>query len=51
MSIDMKFQENRKIIVFDLGNVLIDWNIDYLYKAIIPDGRERAALCSQRPKI
>lgn len=43
MSIDMKFQEDRKIIVFDLGNVLIDWNIDYLYKAIIPDGRERAA--------
>ncbi|HEX4374604.1 MAG TPA: HAD family phosphatase [Puia sp.] len=28
-------------IVFDLGGVLIDWNPDYVYKAIFPDEKER----------
>ncbi|HEX4851981.1 MAG TPA: HAD family phosphatase [Puia sp.] len=28
-------------VVFDLGNVLIDWNPDYVYREIFPDEKER----------
>lgn len=28
-------------IIFDLGNVLIDWNIQYLYQQVIPDETRR----------
>jgi 2-haloacid dehalogenase len=30
-----------KVVVFDFGGVLIDWNPDYLYRKLIPDARER----------
>lgn len=29
-------------VVFDVGNVLLDWNPSYLYEKLIPDGEERA---------
>jgi 2-haloacid dehalogenase len=28
-------------VVFDIGNVLIEWNPDHLYRELIPDNRER----------
>ncbi|MBN9668852.1 HAD family hydrolase [Roseibium aggregatum] len=28
-------------VVFDIGNVLIEWNPDYLYRRLIPDAQER----------
>lgn len=28
-------------VVFDIGNVLIEWNPDYLYRKLIPDDEER----------
>ncbi|MBO6511604.1 MAG: HAD family phosphatase [Roseibium sp.] len=28
-------------VVFDIGNVLIEWNPDHLYRKLIPDTRER----------
>jgi len=28
-------------VVFDVGNVLIEWNPEYLYRKLIPDERER----------
>lgn len=31
-----------KIVVFDVGAVLIDWNPDYLYRNLIPDDATRA---------
>ena len=30
-----------KVVVFDFGGVLIDWNPDYLYRKLIPDAGER----------
>jgi 2-haloacid dehalogenase len=30
-----------KTIIFDLGNVLIDWNPDYVFKKLIPDDEKR----------
>ena len=30
-----------KVVVFDCGGVLIDWNPDYLYRKLIPDAHER----------
>jgi len=30
-----------KVVVFDFGGVLIDWNPDYLYRKLIPDANER----------
>jgi 2-haloacid dehalogenase len=30
-----------KTIIFDLGNVLIDWNPEYVYKTLIPDDAKR----------
>jgi 2-haloacid dehalogenase len=30
-----------KTIIFDLGNVLIDWNPDYVFKKLIPDEDKR----------
>lgn len=30
-----------KVVVFDFGGVLIDWNPDYLYRKLIPDPDER----------
>ncbi len=30
-----------KAVVFDVGNVLLDWNPDYLYRKLIPDADER----------
>ncbi|WP_206951004.1 HAD family hydrolase [Trinickia acidisoli] len=30
-----------KVVVFDFGGVLIDWNPDYLYRKLIPDADER----------
>lgn len=30
-----------KVVVFDFGGVLIDWNPDYLYRKLIPDEGER----------
>lgn len=30
-----------KVVVFDFGGVLIDWNPDYLYSKLIPDADER----------
>jgi 2-haloacid dehalogenase len=33
----------KPIIVFDLGNVLISWDLDKLYAPLIPDENERAA--------
>ena len=31
-----------KGVVFDVGNVLLDWNPDYLYRKLLPDPEERA---------
>lgn len=28
-------------VVFDIGNVLIEWNPEYLYRSLIPDDEER----------
>jgi len=28
-------------VVFDIGNVLIEWNPEYLYRQLIPEARER----------
>ncbi len=33
---------NPKIVVFDVGAVLIDWNPENLYRKLIPDEAERA---------
>ena len=30
-----------RVVVFDFGGVLIDWNPDYLYRKLIPDADER----------
>jgi 2-haloacid dehalogenase len=30
-----------KTIIFDLGNVLIDWNPEYVFKEVIPDKKKR----------
>jgi len=30
-------------VVFDIGNVLIEWNPEYLYRQLIPDALERKA--------
>jgi 2-haloacid dehalogenase len=30
-----------KTIIFDLGNVLIDWNPEYVFKQVIPDKKKR----------
>lgn len=34
--------KTTKTIIFDLGGVLIDWNPDYVYKAIIKDEKKLA---------
>lgn len=34
-------QAAPRIIVFDVGGVLIDWNPEYLYRALIPDENAR----------
>lgn len=33
-----------KAVVFDIGNVLLEWDPDRLYKKLIPDDSERAAV-------
>jgi 2-haloacid dehalogenase len=35
------------IVVFDIGNVLLDWDPDYLYAQVIPDQKARAWFLSQ----
>jgi 2-haloacid dehalogenase len=32
----------RRVVIFDMGNVLIDWNPDKIYAAHIPEAQERA---------
>lgn len=38
-----------KIVVFDIGNVLLDWSPDHLYRRLIPDDGARAAFMSSLP--
>lgn len=33
-------------VVFDVGNVLIEWNPEHLYRKLIPDAADRAAFLS-----
>ncbi|TCT11738.1 2-haloacid dehalogenase [Tepidamorphus gemmatus] len=35
-------QTHLRAVVFDVGNVLLDWNPAYLYDKLIPDREERA---------
>jgi 2-haloacid dehalogenase len=36
-----------KVVVFDFGGVLIDWNPEYVYRALIPDEVERRRFLSE----
>lgn len=38
-----------KIVVFDIGNVLLDWSPDHLYRRLIPDDAARAAFYGRLP--
>lgn len=37
------------IIVFDIGNVLLDWSPAHLYRRLIPDDGLRAAFFARLP--
>jgi 2-haloacid dehalogenase len=36
-----------KVVVFDFGGVLIDWNPEYVYRELIPDEAERRRFLSE----
>ncbi|MEX2519083.1 MAG: HAD family phosphatase [Paracoccaceae bacterium] len=38
-----------KIVVFDIGNVLLNWSPDHLYRRLIPDDEARAAFYGRLP--
>lgn len=40
---------DRKILVWDIGSVLLDWSHDYLYRQLIPDEAARAAFYDRLP--
>ncbi|MFV0475648.1 MAG: HAD family hydrolase [Pikeienuella sp.] len=44
-----KTAQPPEIVVFDIGNVLLDWSPDYLYRAMIPDPAARAAFFNGLP--
>ena len=41
--------EAPKAVVWDIGNVLLDWSPDYLYRRLIPDDEARAAFYGRLP--
>lgn len=38
-----------KVVVWDIGNVLLDWSPDYLYRQLIPDEDARARFYARLP--
>jgi 2-haloacid dehalogenase len=38
-----------KVVVWDIGNVLLDWSPDYLYRRLIPDDAARADFFARLP--
>lgn len=38
-----------KVVVWDIGNVLLDWSPDYLYRRLIPDDDTRADFFARLP--
>lgn len=40
---------NQKILVWDIGSVLLDWSPDYLYGQLIPDDQARQAFYDRLP--
>ena len=38
-----------RVLVWDIGNVLLDWSPDYLYRRLIPDDEARAAFYARLP--
>ncbi|MGB0507988.1 MAG: hypothetical protein ACPGGK_17510, partial [Pikeienuella sp.] len=38
-----------KAIIWDIGNVLLDWSPDYLYSRLIPDDQARADFYNRLP--
>ncbi|MEM7547799.1 MAG: HAD family phosphatase [Pseudomonadota bacterium] len=38
-----------KAVIWDIGNVLLDWSPDYLYRTIMPDDAARAAFFARYP--
>ncbi len=41
--------ELPKVVVWDIGNVLLDWSPEYLYRRLIPDSDARAAFFGRLP--